>query len=106
MVALCGIGTFLLRYLPIRWLERRRGAGRQVRTAGLQRFLGATGPAAIVALLVVSVLPLATPSPGRALAVLLALAALVLVRRQGGSLGLAVITSAGLYGALMHWLLS
>lgn len=48
-IACCGLGTFLLRYLP---LLRRVATGR--RHAAWNGFLQAVGPAAITALVVVS----------------------------------------------------
>lgn len=50
---LVGLGTWLLRFLPTRFL---RGSGDP--DAPLSRFLSATGPAAIAALYVGSVLPM------------------------------------------------
>ena len=52
VVLLSGIGTFLIRLLPMIWQER--GIGRGAGHGRARRALDAIGPAAIVALLVVS----------------------------------------------------
>lgn len=53
VTVLVGLGTWLLRYLPTRFM---RGTGDP--QAPLSRFLAATGPAAIAALYVGAVIPL------------------------------------------------
>lgn len=53
---LVGLGTWMLRYLPTRFM---RGTGDP--EAPLSRFLSATGPAAIAALYVGSILPMLGP---------------------------------------------
>ncbi len=52
IIALSAAGTFLIRYLPMRWQEKGVGHGWMHGPVG--RALDAIGPAAIVALIVVS----------------------------------------------------
>lgn len=56
VTVLVGLGTWLLRYLPTRFL---RGTGDA--QAPFSRFLSATGPAAIAALYVGAILPMLSP---------------------------------------------
>lgn len=102
LIALCGVGTFLLRYVPMRMLVRRGQQSDSAEQARWQRWLAAVGPAAIMALLVVSCVPMLTTNDRQTLAVVVGLSTVWLVRRVTGSLGLAVICSACAYGVLMH----
>lgn len=101
---LCGAATFLLRWLPL-WQARRQG--RRVRAASplVQRWLAGVGPAAIAALLAVSVAGLlgADPVPGRMVCVALALAVICLARRAGGGIALPTLAGALAYGLLAHF---
>ncbi len=100
-LVLAGAGTFLLRYLPM------AGAGRLDRLPGnapLYRGLQAMGPAAIAALAAVSLLAL-PPAHGWSATSLLAVAAggvaVFVVRRWTGSLALAALVPALVYGAVL-----
>lgn len=102
IIALCGAGTFLLRWLPL-WRARRHrhtgGAG-----VTLQKWLEGVGPAAIAALLVVSIWELIAEEAraGRVAMVVLALVCTAVARRLCRG-GIAVPTLAG---ALAYGLLS
>lgn len=50
----CAVGTFLIRYLPLRWL---RGDQLQRLPRPLFAFLNALGPAAMISLCLTSILP-------------------------------------------------
>lgn len=103
IVVLCGVGTFLLRWLPLWSARHRRHTGRT--TAALQKWLEGVGPAAIAALLVVSVWGqiAADARPGRVAIVVLALGCTAAARRVCRG-GIAVPTLAGAltYGVLSH----
>lgn len=103
VILLCGAGTFLLRLLPMRWQQRNGDADLQPRLRGA---LQALGPAAIGALLVVSLWPqlqagLTSPLP--VLRLTAGVAAILLTRKVAG--GVAIPTLAGVlaYG-ICAWL--
>lgn len=105
MIALCGAGTFLLRWLPL-WRARRRG--RMERGAeGLQRWLAGVGPAAIAALLVVALWGVldAEVHVDRLLSAVVALACVCGVRRlRGGGVAVPTLSGAVMFGLLSYWL--
>ncbi len=104
IILLSGVGTFLLRWLPLRQL-RRTSAARRV-SPRLGRFLQGIGPAAMAALLVVALWPVtsAGASGAQRLAVVLALAVLYGFRRLTGGIAGPTLASAIIYGATIHWL--
>ncbi len=101
IIILCGAGTFLLRFLPI-WQHRRKASTRAT-SGALHRFLQGIGPAAITALLAVSLWPMLTISMGRGLATVAALIVIVLVKRKIGGIAVPTLTGAVIYGLLMHF---
>ena len=107
VVALCGIGTFLMRLLPI-WRARRQSRAAvhdMPADTRLQRFFTGIGPAAITALLVVSMLPFFTTGASpRLLAASAALAVIYLSKRLTRGLAGPTLLGAASYGLLMHWL--
>lgn len=97
----CALGTFLLRWLPMRQMRRR--VREEECSDALQRWLAGIGPAAIAALWIVSTAGLLMPEGASAQGVRIA-AALVgtaAVRRLcRGGVTLPTLCGAVLYGAL------
>lgn len=104
IVVLCGAGTFLLRLLPI-WQARRRPRA-SAASGRLRAFLQGIGPAAITALLVVSLWPaLKSNEPTlRAMITVLALAIIYAIKRWRGGIAGPTLAGAFVYGILMHLL--
>jgi len=103
-VILCsGIGTFLIRWLPMRWQER--GTGGAMKAGWLRRALDAIGPAAIVALLTVSLVGLLEPQEpvASALPLLAGLLGVVAGRRYLHTIAWSTLTGVLAYGAAV-WL--
>ncbi|MCI0509616.1 branched-subunit amino acid transport protein AzlD [Chromohalobacter marismortui] len=95
VVIAAGVGTFLIRYLPLLSGTRlARGDG------WLSRFLGALGLAAIAALIVLSMGDLWWQAPHwrGGLRLALGTAAVLLVQRLTPNVGLATLLGAGVYG--------
>lgn len=103
MIVLAGLGTFLIRYLPLR-LRSRSGSGPDSQSVW-SRLFSAIGPAGIVALLAVSLISLVRPEQPwvDGIPVLAGLAGVLLGRRWPG--GIAGSTLAGVlaYGVAV-WL--
>jgi len=106
VVIACGAGTFLLRLLPI-W-RVRRGA----RVAGpsrhahdrVQRFFAGIGPAALTALLLVSLWPFfrdGSDTP-RLVSATIALIVVYVSKRLSRGLAGPTLMGAAVYGVLMH----
>lgn len=99
----CGIGTFLLRWLPLWRARYRQRSGRTAEV--LQQWLAGVGPAAIAALLVVSTwgLFIADARLVRGMMVVMALGCTAAARWVCGG-GVAVPTLAGAlaYGVLSY----
>jgi branched-subunit amino acid transport protein AzlD len=102
IILACGIGTFLLRWLPFRHARRQHRA----ESAGsnrMGRWLAGVGPAAISALLMVSVWGVIAPAfaPSQLSRTALALAVVVLVRLVArGGVVLPTLCGALVYGVL------
>lgn len=105
IVLLCGLGTFLLRFFPI-WKAQRNQQSHQA-SGRVQRFLRGIGPAAITALLVVSLLPIftATGPSANKFAPVAGLVSIYLTKRWLGGIAGPTLAGAVVYGALSHWLL-
>lgn len=105
LIALCGIGTFLLRWLPL-WRARRQG--RTGRGAdGMERWLVGVGPAAIAALLVVALWDVLETDvrAGRISSVVAALACVWGARwLRGGGIAIPTLSGAIVFGLLSYWL--
>ena len=104
IILLSGAGTFLLRLLPI-WQSRRKPHA-TLSSGRLRAFLQGIGPAAMTALLVVSLWPLmreGAPS-GQSLVTLMALVVIFLVKRWLSGIALPTLAGALVYGALMHFI--
>ncbi|MDH5859123.1 branched-chain amino acid transport [Lampropedia aestuarii] len=102
-IALCGIGTFLLRWLPL-W-QARKNQRSAPNAARLQKWLTGVGPAAIAALLTVSLWgQLSTDArPGRVAMLVIALACTAITRRMaGGGIALPTLVGAIAYGLLSY----
>lgn len=100
VIVLGGLGTFQIRYVPMRWrgsAARPAGAGRNM----LRRALEGIGPGAIVALLVVSCWALLKPAPdaGNGIPLCVGLAAVALGKRCLGSVAWATLAGVLAYGA-------
>lgn len=104
IIVLSGAGTFLLRFLPI-WRARRR-PGAASASPRLQAFLQGIGPAAMTALLVVSLWPMVRGNDHAAqgLITLVALVVIYLTKRWLSGIALPTLTGALSYGLLMHLL--
>lgn len=100
IVLLCGIGTFLIRWLPMRRQARVREAAAADGVA--QRLLRGIGPAAIAALLAVSFWPMVAQHPDiwRVLAVLLSLGVILVLKRCLGGIAGPTLAGAAVYGLL------
>lgn len=103
IILLCGVGTFLLRWLPLWRARHRRQAGRA--TAVMQKLLVGVGPSAIAALLIVSAWGLFANDirPGNTMMVVLALGCTAATRWACRG-GVAVPTLVGslVYGVLAY----
>lgn len=105
LLAGAGLGTYCLRYLPMRWYVLLQEVFERSR---LKAVLSALGPAAIVALLVVSLKGLATNEaqevdPVRVGHILLALAAIWLSHIKYKNTMLATFVGVVVYGVLVWW---
>lgn len=102
IVLLSGLGTFALRWLPL-WRARCQ-PGEALASHRMRRWLSGVGPAAIVALLVVSLWGglQADPRWGRILATVLALAVVAIVHRlRRGGVALPTLLGALVYGLMV-----
>lgn len=102
---ICGVLTFLLRWLPMRHPPQR---SHSARGRAVWSMLGALGPAAITALLVVSVRPSAaqlTDAPAW-IALAAGLGTVWLVKRFAGGIALPTLLAALVYGACKYFLTS
>ncbi|MGO3743564.1 AzlD domain-containing protein [Kerstersia sp.] len=100
IILLCGIGTFLIRWLPMRGQARVREAAAADGLA--QRLLRGIGPAAIAALLAVSFWPMVAQRPDiwQGAAVLLSLGVILLLKRRFGGIAGPTLAGAAVYGLL------
>ncbi len=102
IVLLCGLGTFLLRFLPL-WQSRRK---RRVAAPGgpLERLFKGVGPAAITALLVVSLWPSLVVNfhPISALGTGLALLFIFVIKRRWGGIATPTLAGAIVYGLFIY----
>jgi len=108
VILACGAGTFLLRFLPI-WRARQQTQARAKPAQRLrvlsQRFFAGIAPAALTALLLVSVWPFfRAGEPARMEAAALALLVIYLCKRWTHNLAGSTLLGAVTYGALMHCL--
>ncbi len=106
VILVCGAGTFLLRLLPMRWLQRSQQGGRTL-SPRLMGALQALGPAAIGALLVAALWPQwSWGEPFWQLArLLLAIAAILLARRLAGGIAMPTLVGVLAFGLLSwYWL--
>lgn len=104
IIILCGGGTFLLRFLPI-W-QTRRAATSTHGSRRIQRLLQGIGPAAIMALLVISLWPMLVTDfrIARVFGAVIALAVIALLKHWRGGIALPTLTGALTYGVLMQLL--
>lgn len=104
IVILCGAGTFLLRFLPI-WQNRRKKVKSSATSGAMQRFLQGIGPAAISALLAISLWSMVKGGQGIApiVTIGLALLSIFLVKQKFGGIGGPTLAGAVVYGFLMHF---
>ena len=103
LVAGAGLGTYLLRYLPLRWYTKLQ---RVFQRPALRAALTALGPAAIVALLVVSLsglIDFSTADQGRAdvLRISLALGVIWISHKYTKSTIAATFTGVLIYALLL-----
>lgn len=106
IIVLSGGGTFLLRFLPI-WRARRQTSSTTT-SPRLRAFLQGIGPAAMTALLVVSLWPMLQGSEhgAQALVTAAALATIYLTKRWFSGIALPTLMGALTYGVMMHFLLA
>jgi len=110
VIIACGVGTFLLRCFPI-WRARNRAQSPRPsrphrRHTRAQRFFAGIGPAALTALLLVSLWPFFrdfSHAP-RLVSASIALIVIVVVKRLTRGLAAPTLLGAAVYGALMHGL--
>ena len=100
---ICGVLTFLMRWLPLRHPPQR---SRSARGHAVWSMLGALGPAAITALLVVSVWPSSAQLADAPTWIALAagLGTVGLVKRFAGGIALPTLLAALVYGACRYFL--
>ncbi|NYT60900.1 AzlD domain-containing protein [Alcaligenaceae bacterium] len=105
VIALSGAGTFLIRLLPMLWQEK--GVKSAWSRGGLRNALDAIGPAAIVALLVVSFwgMVASQPSVQNMLPIIVGLLGVVLGKRLLGSIAWATLSGVLAYGVVV-WVLA
>lgn len=104
IILLCGLGTFLLRWLPL-WHARRAADRASTHAGRWRRLFEGVGPAAIAALLAVSLagyFPQAL-APARAAGLILALAAVAASKRWIGGIAWPTLVGALAYGVAMRW---
>ncbi len=105
ITVLCGVGTALMRILPMAGTARRRSQARESSPSTglrgwLQRLIEAIGPAAIVALLLANLWPPGGLWPAwgpRATATLAGLAAVAAIKLTRGGLALPTLVGAAAY---------
>lgn len=100
-----GVGTYLLRYLPMRWFEL---LDRLVAGSVWQTVIVALGPAAIIALLVVSLRGLvSTDQVGQwqadSLRIGLSCLAMILARLKWKNTIAITFVGVGCYGVILAW---
>ncbi|MGV8892485.1 MAG: AzlD domain-containing protein [Burkholderiaceae bacterium] len=102
IVLLCGVGTFLLRFLPM-WQARWKPSA-STSSGPLYRLFQGIGPAAITALLVVSLWPTLVTNfhPASALGTCLALLVILIIKRLRGGIAAPTLAGAIIYGLFMH----
>jgi len=107
-VIACGVGTFLLRFLPIWRIRHRTHAPHTSGPAhvrkSVQRFFAEIGPAALSALLLVSLWPFFGDAHGmaRMVCALVALAVVYVGKHLTRSLAAPTLLGAATYGVLMY----
>ncbi|MFM2484540.1 AzlD domain-containing protein [Celerinatantimonas yamalensis] len=98
------IGTYLLRYLPMRHAFRRHQS--QAEMNGLTRFLIALGPSAITVLLVASLWPMLRDSGQwhNVIEISVAIVAIIRVKRRWGGIALPTFSGVGVFALVAYWL--
>ncbi|MFM2476549.1 AzlD domain-containing protein [Celerinatantimonas sp. MCCC 1A17872] len=97
------LGTFLIRYLPLRRATKSTGSSRD---NALRRFLIALGPSAITVLLVASLWPMVHLSHafGDSAKIVGALIVICLVKYRWGGIALPTFCGVGAFAVLAYWL--
>ena len=106
VIVLCGAGTFLLRFIPV-WRSRsQHNAEQPQEPSALNRFFQGIGPAAITALLLISLWPffITDASWQKALCAGAALLVIYSVKKLAGGLAGPTLVGAVAYGLLMQLL--
>ncbi|WP_077530014.1 AzlD domain-containing protein [Vreelandella utahensis] len=100
-ILLAGLITFLLRWLPFRY----QGDERKPLPPTLQKVLLAIGPAAIAALLTVSLVPMVSTSPlgTKGLGACAALLSIALYKRYFGGIALPTLLGALVFGVAHYF---
>jgi len=93
IVALCGIGTYLLRLTPMLYRSGSDGGA-------ASRFSGAVGPAAIAALFVAMLLPL-LGTVGKTSITTVALLTTIIAQRMFGGVAMPTMLGTVAYGLLL-----
>jgi branched-subunit amino acid transport protein len=104
IIVLSGVGTYLIRLLPMLWQENTTRTG--VRPGNLRYALDAVGPSAIVALLVVAFWGMLTPTPSwsAALPIVAGLSGVWLGKVLLKTIAWATLSGVLAYGAMI-WML-
>jgi len=108
VIVLCGLGTFLLRFIPV-WRSRTRqqdATAEPGKSSPLHRFFQGIGPAAITALLLVSLWPffISAGDWRKALSAVLALLVIYTSKRITRGLAGPTLLGSAVYGLLMYLL--
>ncbi|NYT82504.1 AzlD domain-containing protein [Alcaligenaceae bacterium] len=105
VIALSGVATLLIRWLPMVW--QARNAGRREPNQRLRRCLDAIGPSAIVALLAASFWGMVAPQPSMnaVLPILCGLAGVALGKKVLKTIAWATLSGVLAYG-LTVWALA
>lgn len=107
VVLLCGVGTFLLRFIPI-WRSRSQQAKniQPNASSALHRFFQGIGPAAITALLLVSLWPFFVTSGSwqKPLSAVIALFVIFVTKRITRGLAGPTLLGSAVYGLFVHLL--
>lgn len=94
-VAVCALGTLLMRVAPFLWMQRRLGSDANINA--LPQWLSILGPLMIAAVLGVSIVPV-NPSAISWLATVIGLSVTLIVWRQLRSLGWPVAAGVTAFG--------
>lgn len=103
IAAIAGLGTFLLRWFPI--VQHHKVDRLRAKYPALDTYISHLGPAAVVAFLVLTMLPYArSANATEALAALLAVLSIQLTRRVARGIVIPTLAAAAVYGVAVTYL--